>query len=307
MCPYIMQSIAGNSDLHILPLFLEKLYPVIIIYLLLIIITLLGLLIYFLESIKIISKDNSIPSSTKSDPVLVNSIKHSLQTTISLPEETQRIHPTERYALFVDSENLYMSLRDMLAMEINSNLYSNGGLKKATEQLDAYIRGGGFCVIDFLNDVIGGRNCVIKKYFLGYPRIALGEETPATIKNQRNKREFIKFIKDNGYDVPEGGVEVKIHGRVQEKGVDTLLTMHVYKGALKDDYDTAIIVSSDRDFLPLIKEINLEGKRFIYVTLNHNISKDMKRVAYRTKVYNLMQMKKFIKNSKISKNGIAKD
>jgi len=302
-----MQSIAGYSDLQMLLLFLEKLYPVIIIYLLLIVITLLGFLIYIVKPIRDISQDNSIPRSTTSDPVLLNNIKHPLQTIISLPEKTKHIPPLERYALFVDSENLYLSLRDMLAMEINPNLYSNGELKKVTEQLDAYIRGGGFCVLDFLKDVIDGRNCVIKKYFLGYPRIALGEETPASIKNQRNKREFIKLIKDNGYDVPEGGVEVKIHGRLQEKGVDTLLTMHVYKGALKNEYDTAIIVSSDRDFLPLIKEINLEGKRFIYVTLNHNISKDMKRVAYKTKVYDLQQMKQFIKKSKISNNGIAKD
>lgn len=247
MWTYILQIIAGYSSLHALFQLLEKQYPVIIILLLIIIIVLIRLLVHNVKKPKkvIIQQAQPIPPLIPTEPVLVNSGIQSVKTiTESGSEVTGQVPRLERFALFVDSKNLYLSFRDMIVME----------------NLEEFIKGKRFDVVAFLNDVIGGRNCIIKKYYRGYPLVPFGQETPTSIKDKEDKKKFIKYMQSKGYDVPEGGVEVSIHGKRQEKGVDTLLTMDVLQGALEDDFDTVIIVSSDRDFLPLIERIKLIGK-----------------------------------------------
>jgi uncharacterized LabA/DUF88 family protein len=51
----------------------------------------------------------------------------------------------------------------------------------------------------------------------------------------------------------------------EEKGVDVTLTVDMLSGAYQDLYDTAILVSSDGDFAPLVEEVRRRGKRVEYV------------------------------------------
>jgi uncharacterized LabA/DUF88 family protein len=51
----------------------------------------------------------------------------------------------------------------------------------------------------------------------------------------------------------------------EEKGVDIDLAVDMLTGAFEDRYDTAILVSSDGDFKPVVQAIQRRGKRVEYV------------------------------------------
>jgi len=64
------------------------------------------------------------------------------------------------------------------------------------------------------------------------------------------------------------GIEVKYiylkvlpSGKKIEKGVDVLLAVDMLYCAFKDKYDTAILVSGDADFIPVIKKLLDLGKK----------------------------------------------
>lgn len=48
---------------------------------------------------------------------------------------------------------------------------------------------------------------------------------------------------------------------VQEKGIDVLLAVDMVKGALRDNYDVAVLVSADTDLLPAVEAVLDDGKR----------------------------------------------
>jgi uncharacterized LabA/DUF88 family protein len=52
--------------------------------------------------------------------------------------------------------------------------------------------------------------------------------------------------------------------RTGEKGIDTGLVTDLLKHAWEDTYDTAVLVSSDSDFVPAVRFIQEKGKRVIH-------------------------------------------
>src|SRR5947209_4137294 len=60
--------------------------------------------------------------------------------------------------------------------------------------------------------------------------------------------------------------------RYREKGVDVLIAVELLRGAYRDTYDTAILVSSDTDLIPAIQEIRQAGKHLEYVGFSHRPS-----------------------------------
>jgi hypothetical protein len=47
----------------------------------------------------------------------------------------------------------------------------------------------------------------------------------------------------------------------REKGIDVLLALHLVLGAIRDEYDVAILFSGDTDLVPAIDEVLAVGKR----------------------------------------------
>jgi uncharacterized LabA/DUF88 family protein len=85
------------------------------------------------------------------------------------------------------------------------------------------------------------------------------EGTIPTEKERKMKEGYDKFIaslsKDKGISVREGRCQ-RINEKFTQKGVDTLLTIDL--SHIKDDYPNVkkiILVSSDTDFCPAIKDI----------------------------------------------------
>ncbi|MDP2630597.1 MAG: NYN domain-containing protein [Candidatus Uhrbacteria bacterium] len=65
--------------------------------------------------------------------------------------------------------------------------------------------------------------------------------------------------------VVKKGFMLKNQGVYHEKGVDVRIAIDIVRGALKDEYDTCHVVSSDSDILPAIRDAMDVGKRVVYV------------------------------------------
>lgn len=228
----------------------------------------------------------------------------------SVKEDTTELRnenvPVERYALYVDSQSLFEDIERLKRMINQQVKPPYNSFKGGTENLNNFFQGKKFDIISFLKDAAGGRNCVLNKYYRGYPLIFQGQENRPLIEAKEAKLKFIDYMKDNGYEVPEGGLEIRVNGHFQEEGVDTLLILDVFEDAINDLYDTAIIISSRRKILPLVKRINNLGKRYIYVGLYDNKINDLYDVAYKRRMYKFDQIKNFFKET-IPENGVVKN
>ena len=68
------------------------------------------------------------------------------------------------------------------------------------------------------------------------------------------------------------GYLLKSNNRYHEKGVDVQMAVDILKGAYKNTYDHAFLLSSDTDLIPAIIEAQLEGKTVEYIGFFHNPS-----------------------------------
>ena len=57
-----------------------------------------------------------------------------------------------------------------------------------------------------------------------------------------------------------------------EKGVDVLIAVDLLVGAYENKQDTAILVTSDTDFIPAIKKVRTMKKKIEYIGFSHKPS-----------------------------------
>lgn len=57
-----------------------------------------------------------------------------------------------------------------------------------------------------------------------------------------------------------------------EKGVDVRIAVEMIRFARLDKYDKAILISSDTDLVPAVEEVQVLGKKVLYVGFPHNQS-----------------------------------
>lgn len=93
------------------------------------------------------------------------------------------------------------------------------------------------------------------------------QSNPPSEEESRRKSGYDRIIaalrKLQGFYVREGRLQ-KVDGEFHQKGVDTLLTMDLMqlKGN-KDKISTAILLTCDTDFVPVIKALSESGIKFI--------------------------------------------
>jgi uncharacterized LabA/DUF88 family protein len=66
-----------------------------------------------------------------------------------------------------------------------------------------------------------------------------------------------------GHGVPAGGFK-KPRNRPNSKGVDIALAKDLLSNAFRDNYDVAVVVAGDGDYVPLVEEVKRLGK-IVYV------------------------------------------
>lgn len=66
-----------------------------------------------------------------------------------------------------------------------------------------------------------------------------------------------------------------------EKGVDVLIAVDLVLGAVRDEYDTAIVITGDGDLAGAGEAARLMGKTVVVVGLRRSLSYNLRRVADR--------------------------
>ncbi|MBI5620743.1 NYN domain-containing protein [Candidatus Gottesmanbacteria bacterium] len=86
-----------------------------------------------------------------------------------------------------------------------------------------------------------------------------------------------KFIIQFGYLLKTGD-------SFHEKGVDVQMAVDLLKGAYRNEYDEAYLVSSDSDLIPAINEVQLCKKSVWYIGFGHKPSYALIRMCQRHKL-----------------------
>lgn len=93
-----------------------------------------------------------------------------------------------------------------------------------------------------------------------------------------SKRSFHKALKAQGFHV-ETRPLVKRSGSFMEKGVDVMLTTELLTHTFKDNFDIAVIVGGDQDYIVALKEIKREGKRIVMSCFKNSFSNEIQEIA----------------------------
>ena len=142
---------------------------------------------------------------------------------------------SERVAIFIDGSNFYHSTKKILKMDERINFQK------------------------FLDVLTGNRKLVNAFYY-----VAPLDITANTKKYWKHQKFLNTLNKIPFFNVVLCTLKkLKIDGKYLYfiKGDDVRLSHDILMGAVKNLYDTAIIVSGDEDFLPLIKTVKEYGKK----------------------------------------------
>lgn len=86
------------------------------------------------------------------------------------------------------------------------------------------------------------------------------------------------------------------NGRYEQKEVDVSLAVEMMEHALMNHFDVAIVVSGDRDYIPVIQKVQASGKRVEVASYEEFISND-KELLMTADVYHKLKEIPFIKMS----------
>jgi len=104
---------------------------------------------------------------------------------------------------------------------------------------------------------IKGFDCK-KIYFYTAPPFQSPKPTPEESKRKANYDKFITKLKEVNIIIREGRCQ-KIDNTYQQKGVDTLLTIDLSRIPKREGISDVIVLTSDTDFVPIIKDLSEDG------------------------------------------------
>jgi len=162
----------------------------------------------------------------------------------------------ERISVFIDGSNLYHIIKNMFQDSI--------------KPVD-------FCFEEFIKELVRNRY-LINIYYYNSPLDRKRDE-----RAYRKQQQFFNNIKRiSKFNLVLCRMQkVKIDGKTvyQVKEDDIHLAVDLVKFAYKNEYDTAILVSSDGDFVPAIKAVQEIGKKIENIGFENKFSYHLKQVC----------------------------
>jgi uncharacterized LabA/DUF88 family protein len=147
------------------------------------------------------------------------------------------------------------------------------------DRLCIFIDGGNvFHAADFLKirvdfaklvTALTGARKLIRPYYYGATSI-----DPAQTR-------FFDKLRHLGFDVKTLPLQ-QYHGTPFEKGIDVMLVTDMLMFAHKDIYDTALLVSGDKDFTYTLQAIKQIGKTIEVAAFDHAFAAELKLAANKT-------------------------
>jgi uncharacterized LabA/DUF88 family protein len=148
----------------------------------------------------------------------------------------------------------------MLFIDLQNVLRSVDSLKAEGIQLDLY---------HMALQLIGTRHAVGAYVF--DTRMPFGMEDRLRRIHDRLRYLGFRVVAREAYD----------ENRKEQKEVDVALACEMLSHAFRDNYDVAILVSGDRDFIPAMQHVQSSGKRVEVAAFSNAVSEEMKRSADR--------------------------
>lgn len=179
------------------------------------------------------------------------------------------IEKIQRAIVFIDGSNLYHKLKDLQ-------------IKNTTS----------FDYLGFCNLLARDRKIVLCKYYVGVVRASQNDKIAQSMRAGQQK--VFQHLINQGL-VLERGYLMKSGGKFHEKGVDVKIAVDMVIGAYENDYDVAILVSSDTDLVPAIRQVCKLGKIVEYVGFSHAPSFGLQKNANITRLFIHDDLKGFIK------------
>lgn len=161
----------------------------------------------------------------------------------------------KKVAIYFDGSNFYYKLRELKLPNIT---YFNYG--------------------KFSKWLARDRDIISKRYYVGAVRAKEDNEKGQKLRKEQQRLfshlESLdqKFTIKRGYLMDNDGV-------YHEKGVDVKIAVDLLVGAYENIYDTAILISSDTDLIPVIQKIKHLGKDVEYVGFAHKPSLALQKYA----------------------------
>lgn len=152
----------------------------------------------------------------------------------------------KRVAVYIDGSNLYHKLKEI----------------KIENTLDFDYRG-------FADNLARGRKVVFYRYYVGVVRAKFGDEKANQMRAGQQK--LFSSLENKGFCIKQGYL-MENGGKFHEKGVDVKITTDMLIGAYENKYDVAILVSSDTDLIPVIRQVSCLKKEVEYIGFSHSPS-----------------------------------
>ncbi len=158
-------------------------------------------------------------------------------------------YPDERVAIFIDGANMFHA-SNYLKLKID--------YKKLVE-------------------ILRKDRWLLRAYF--YTGIPADRNLPPEIYQQFKKQQnFLNELSNIGIKVKTMPLKRTPEGFI-EKGIDILLATDMVSLAFRNAYDTAVLVSGDSDYVPVVEEIQALGKRVENATFKRESSFHLRKVC----------------------------
>lgn len=129
-------------------------------------------------------------------------------------------------------------------------------------------------LLDFQYDAFalwlaGQRQIKSKKYCIGIVRAGAADAKGQELR--KSQQRLLAKLRQCEWGIGRGFILNADH-KYHEKGVDVLMAVDLLVGAYENLYDTAVVVSSDTDLIPVFRKIRSMGKKVEYIGFSHKPS-----------------------------------
>ncbi len=115
-------------------------------------------------------------------------------------------------------------------------------------------------------------------FYTGIPSPEILQENEELRQQWKKQQGFLNELQRMGIKVKTMPLKKTPEGFI-EKGVDVLLATDMVSLAFRDGYDTAILVSGDSDYVPVVEEIQSLGKRVENASFKRTSSFELRKVC----------------------------
>ncbi|MDY0097014.1 MAG: NYN domain-containing protein [Candidatus Dojkabacteria bacterium] len=143
----------------------------------------------------------------------------------------------------------------------------------------------------FINFLLEDRELVQKNYYIG--AIRAKEDDKKALKMMANQMSFFSYLKKYNWKINKGYL-LKSNDKYHEKGVDVKLALDLVLGAVDNQYDIALLLSSDTDILPAVEQVHMRKKKVEYIGFAHRPSIAMISNSKTKKLLTKSDLKKFV-------------